>query len=220
MAATTKAQRRKAPPPPPAAPAVPLALQQTVVVQLASLILGAAGAGAAILVPVEGALAMLKLGLSAYVLRFLAMFAVQRAGAPLGVPPGACLDAERENASAWLALFLVHSALRMARAEAEGDVYAQMQREERYFSEHLEAEERRLRAAAMVDSARRLVSAHGLVGWRAVLDSRTTPECRAAHGKNFPADRMPVIGWPGAVHRACRCSVGPPIPGAPVLPTV
>ena len=53
-----------------------------------------------------------------------------------------------------------------------------------------------------------------LVGWKAVMDSRTSAECAAANGKNFPADRPPVIGWPGAVHPHCRCVPTKPYAGA------
>jgi hypothetical protein len=49
-----------------------------------------------------------------------------------------------------------------------------------------------------------------LVGWHAKLDGRTSPECRAADGANFPANRPPSIGWPGAVHPSCRCRPGAP----------
>lgn len=62
---------------------------------------------------------------------------------------------------------------------------------------------------------------HGLLlGWYAHHDDRTTPECADADGKNFRADAMPLIGYPGTVHgSSCRCTPGAPFPGAPELPS-
>jgi hypothetical protein len=93
-------------------------------------------------------------------------------------------------------------------------------RERRFYSQHLDAQARRWQAAAWVDGA---ALRHGrpfidaatgtatrLVGWHATLDARTSPECRAANGANFPANRPPSIGWPGAVHPHCRCKPGVP----------
>lgn len=142
----------------------------------------------------------------------------------LGVPAGPAQTIEMTNAAAWEGLYLVTAAGRLAEAEAEGPAALALAKEaeERYFDLHLVAEERRMRAAALQDMAARLNvdRVHPeLLGWRAVLDDRTTPECRWAHGRNFRADRMPVIGWPGAVHVHCRCSPGPAIPGAPLIPS-
>jgi hypothetical protein len=47
-----------------------------------------------------------------------------------------------------------------------------------------------------------------------------TPECRWANGRNYRADQMPVIGFPGAVHARCRCAASFPLPGAPLLPSI
>ena len=152
--------------------------------------------------------------------------------APLGVPVGPAQRIEQAMAPAWEAAYLVAAAGRLTKAEiAAVDGGADLletakRREANYFLTHLAAEERRMRAAALQDMAAKLnvdrdvESTEGLLGWRSVLDDRTTPECRAAHGRNYKADRMPAIGWPGAVHMRCRCSPGPAIPGAPILPTV
>jgi hypothetical protein len=48
-----------------------------------------------------------------------------------------------------------------------------------------------------------------VVRWKAQLDERTIPQCRAAHGHSFDASQIPVIGWPGAVNSYCRCSAEP-----------
>lgn len=144
----------------------------------------------------------------------------------LSVAEGPAQAIERENAAGWLALYLVAAAGRLTDAATESAEASAAARvaELRYFAGHVAAERRRLRAAAAQDAMASLVPTtdrtRGLLGWRAVLDTRTTAACRWAHGKNFRADEMPSIGWPGAVHRACRCSAGPPIPGAPLIPSV
>lgn len=127
-----------------------------------------------------------------------------------------------EQAPGWRALYLIAAAERlMAGVE---DIVQAKQLEQTYFRQHLYAEERRQRSAALVDRTAELnddrPGESNLSGWRAVLDRRTTPECRRAHGKNFRNDKMPAIGWPGAVHVRCRCSSGPAIPGAPLLPSI
>jgi Phage Mu protein F like protein len=87
--------------------------------------------------------------------------------------------------------------------------------ERHYYGQHLIASWNRMRSAAAVDTA---ASTYGLLlGWRTVLDSHTSPECRAANGLNFRADIMPRIGYPGSVHPHCRCYAGRPVPGARLL---
>ena len=139
---------------------------------------------------------------------------------PSGFTGGPAYRAEEEAAAAWRAIYAVAATDRLSNPT---DFDLAVERELQNYTLHTEAEERRLRAAALVDAAAQLMSdrtTDNLLGWRAVVDDRTTPECRAAHGCNFRADRMPLIGWPGAVHMRCRCSAGPPIPGAPLLPSV
>ena len=91
-------------------------------------------------------------------------------------------------------------------------------RETRYFGQHRDAIWSRAKAAMAVDMA---ALEHGLLlGWYTHLDDRTTPDCAAANGKNFRADAMPLIGYPGTVHGStCRCTPGAPFPGAPMLPS-
>jgi SPP1 gp7 family putative phage head morphogenesis protein len=140
-----------------------------------------------------------------------------------GVPTGPLYDIEVEHAATWEALYLMAAVDRM---DAAGVSPVSKARETRYFEQHKVAVERRLRSAALADVTRQLVAdrdtpaTEGLLGWRAVMDERTTNECRAANGQNFRADRMPTIGWPGAVHPHCRCSAAPAIPGAPLLRSV
>jgi hypothetical protein len=93
---------------------------------------------------------------------------------------------------------------------------AGMARERRYYSLHLDAMWNRATAAGKTDMA---ALEHGdLLGWLAVSDARTSPECRAASGKNYRASRMPYLGYPGGVHNSCRCMPSAPWPDAPMLP--
>lgn len=90
-------------------------------------------------------------------------------------------------------------------------------RERRYYGQHTAAMWNRATAAGKTDMA---AAEHGdLLGWLSVLDKKTSAECRAAHGKNFYASRMPDIGWPGAVHPSCRCMPSMPWPGGKLLPS-
>lgn len=90
-----------------------------------------------------------------------------------------------------------------------------MARERRFYGQHLEASWGRMDAAARTDSTAML---HGLLlGWNAVLDGHTSAECRAADGRNYRADFMPAIGYPGMVHPHCRCWPSKPFPGAPLM---
>lgn len=81
-----------------------------------------------------------------------------------------------------------------------------VQGEKRYFNQHMKAVAKRRAAANAVDKAR--IRYGDDLGWYAKLDSKTSPECRQANGKNFSASRMPAIGYPGAVHPDCRCKPG------------
>lgn len=133
---------------------------------------------------------------------------------------------EERQALAWRSLYILAAAQRLGEAT---DFEHAMAIEHGYFLRHVAAEERRVRAAALVDVTKRLLgdrteeqadSHVPLLGWRAVVDDRTTPECKWANGRNFRADRIPVIGLPGGVHPRCRCVAGPPIKGAPMIPSV
>lgn len=124
------------------------------------------------------------------------------------------------------AQFTVNAAERIARAVADArsrgqDVarafYDAVQAEQRWYAQHLLASWSRADAAARVDSA---AMQYGLLlGWNATEDDRTTAECRWADGRNFRADSMPLIGYPGMVHVHCRCWASRPHPGAPILPS-
>lgn len=114
----------------------------------------------------------------------------------------------------------VLGAAREARAKGgsvPGAIAEALATERRYYLMHLAAMKNRVNAAAMTDKA---AARYGkLLGWNAVLDGHTSPECRAADGWNYLASRMPDIGYPGGVHDACRCSPSAPHPGGKLLPS-
>jgi hypothetical protein len=85
------------------------------------------------------------------------------------------------------------------------------------FGAHLRAEEGRIDGARVIDHA--ATKWGPVLGWFAVRDGRTTPECFASHGGNFSATSPPSIGWPGTLHGGnCRCKPVAPWPGAEMLP--
>lgn len=104
------------------------------------------------------------------------------------------------------AQYVLASAERLEVARKMGNLPQAKKAEQRYFNQHVEAVANRKASAAAVDKAR---SRYGdELGWYAILDSRTSPECKEANGKNFSASRIPPIGYPGSVHPHCRCRPG------------
>lgn len=142
-----------------------------------------------------------------------------------GVTGSATMNASRTN-TIRRAQFALAAARRLtsdvieARSRGQGIITALaagMARERRYFGQHMEAIRQRAGAAQQVDMAS---WAYGdLLGWKTVLDSRTSADCRAANGKNFYASSVPLIGYPGSVHPHCRCYAVAPHPGARMLPS-
>jgi hypothetical protein len=100
-------------------------------------------------------------------------------------------------------------------------VQAAVAAEQRYFGQQVAMGTKRMAAGATADGAAAMNGP--LLGWNAVLDSRTTYGCRAANGQNFYADHPPIVeghpALPGAVHPLCRCWPSAPHPGAPILPS-
>lgn len=150
----------------------------------------------------------------------------------MSFPPGqtgahgpATLAMERANLLR-RAQFVVAAARRVAAdvsaAHSRGQsvpeaITAALRRERRFYAQHLMAIWQRSQAGAQVDSA---AMEHGLLlGWHATRDTRTSAECLAADGRNFYADHVPLIGYPGTVHPHCRCQAGRPFPGARLLPS-
>lgn len=115
------------------------------------------------------------------------------------------------------AAYLANAVQRLAPAVASGDlgrIFRAERAEDRYFEQFQEAERRRNAAGQRVAllAGNYGLNARGelLLNWRATLDSRTSADCRWAHGRNFNALVMPPIGYPGMVHLLCRCEPGPP----------
>lgn len=103
------------------------------------------------------------------------------------------------------AAYLVASAVRMQNAVNQGvQLNAAMSDEMRFFKLHVAAQRNRAQA---IDGVFREASndEHRMLIWKAKMDSRTSPECRAANGLTFTIADPPKIGWPGAVHPHCRC---------------
>lgn len=212
-------------PPPPTAPAIPPSTLAAMALPLAALLLTAVSAAAVI-----AALKLrFKLGvLSALfwlaLLWVLSRIVMQHLPPVTGVTGPASEQTSRMN-TARRAQFAIASTVRVmnamlvARAHGENATQAgeqQVERERRYYQQHLDAMRQRAIAAAEVDMA---VLEYGpILGWKAVLDSHTSAECRAADRSNFYAARPPYIGYPGAVHPSCRCKPVAPWPGGRLLP--
>jgi hypothetical protein len=122
------------------------------------------------------------------------------------------------------AQFVLHAARRITQdlreARAHGQPLGQalssaVEREKRYYGQHLQAIIQRMDAASQTDA--RAAEFGPLLGWYAVRDKHTSAECLAANGKNFYVTAMPVIGFPGGVHPHCRCYPGKPHAGAAIL---
>lgn len=222
-------QQQKSPPaqpaPPPAAPppAIPPATLAAMALPLAGLLLTAVSAAAVV--------AALKLRFKASALFWLALLMIlsrivmQHPPQPAGVTGAASAQVARLN-TARRAQFAIAASRRVmeamiaGRARGEGAIRAgedAVERERRYFQQHLNAMRQRSLAAMGVDMA--ALEYGPLLGWKAVLDSHTSAECRAADRHNFYAARPPDIGYPGAVHAACRCFPVRPWPGGRLLPS-
>lgn len=171
--------------------------------------------------------ALIAWGLPIEIASWLADMASTETKPPdLGLGPiGPMQKAEHRQAYAWRAIYVWSAAERLLAAK---DLAHAEKVERGYFYRHVAAEERRDRAAALVDITSKLLGDRTeeqtiehipLLGWRAVIDNRTTPECKWANGRNFRADSIPIIGIPGSVHFRCRCSAGPALKGAPLIPS-
>lgn len=134
-------------------------------------------------------------------------------------PPGAtpltpAMRAAHGQAAASRAAYLVGAGRRLAGTSGLARL-DQQTKERRFLNQHVAAQNQREQGAMALDAAS---NAYGpLLGWKAVLDDRTTPECRAADGKNFRPARPPAIGLPGVTHTNCRCRPTTPFEGAPTL---
>lgn len=130
-------------------------------------------------------------------------------------PPGPAQLANADAERVFAAWFLERSTARVEQAYAEGAEPGEPEaREERWIQQHLDAQEKRRKAAERVDAEAgkpgqvtdRPGAGRVILKWRAHPDDKTTPECRAADGAWFYADTPPIIGYPGMPHGGtCRC---------------
>lgn len=132
---------------------------------------------------------------------------------PRSVGVGRANSAQADQELYFRAAYVLNAARRIWGRFMDGDSPGQaLKAELPHFRAHQAAAANRQAAAAEVN---RLGSIYGAkLGWYASLDGRETPECAAADGHNFTVGQRPVIGYPGSVHRYCRCKAGPPIAGA------
>lgn len=219
-----QAQQPPQPHPPPVPPAaIPPATLAAMALPLAGLLLTAVSAA--------GVIAALKLRFELSALFWLAMLLVlsrivMRHPPPVtGVIGAAGEQVSRMNA-ARRAQYVIASAERvtnaMLTARAHGGNvaeagYGQVERERRYYRQHLDAMRNRATAAGKTDMA---AAEYGpVLGWKSILDDRTSPECRRADGWNYYAWSMPDIGYPGSVHPSCRCKPAAPWPSGKLLPS-
>ncbi len=172
-----------------------------------------------------------SLGISAAVA--IAVVKMVLGAAPSSGAGGAASQAVLAGEAAYRAAYVAHACVRVQNAVNAGTpLLDALRRELRYLKLHLRAQLNRRKAAAQADRVARWVdmqTAYGpacppgatgmvlLAGWKAVVDARTSPECRAANGCNYRVTQPPLIGYPGTVHVACRCTSVAPYPGAPVL---
>lgn len=119
------------------------------------------------------------------------------------IPSASASAAVQAQEATFRALYVLNATRRI---ESASDREAAINRERDFFKLHMEAASKRRTAASSVDKARARYGDD--LGWYAKMDSRTSPECREANGKNFSALRVPAIGFPGSVHPHCRCRPG------------
>lgn len=185
--------------------------QQRTDEEIIAVIAGALAIGAAVnttaatLAPIVG----VPLGTLAMILKIAMSKSVKYGPSPdTGVPSAATESARLEPY--YRAQYVLAASRRAQVAIKQGGVSVDeaAETERRYFGQHLEAVLNRAKAAGKVDAAAKRYG--DVIGWYARLDNRTSPECRAANGKNFNASVRPAIGYPGAVHTHCRCRPGKP----------
>lgn len=130
------------------------------------------------------------------------LYLVLKARLPTPVGIGPAVAASLNAEAAFRAAYLTNAAVRMQNEVNQGVMLDQaIAKESRFLVLHNAAQLNRRNAAEAVDKA----SVGGVCGWKAVMDAKTSAECRAANGRNFRVDHPPSIGWPGAVHPHCRC---------------
>lgn len=134
---------------------------------------------------------------------------------PSSVPPGgdpysgmaAAARVTAAQNAAYRAAYVIKSAGRIGVSVSNGrSLEDAILSEKRFAVQQQAAGNKRTLNANRVDSAAAVYGDE--LGWYAVLDSRTDPQCRKADGNNFRASSPPSFGYPGAVHPHCRCRPG------------
>ena len=123
-------------------------------------------------------------------------------------PINPMLGAQRRQNAFRRATYVLNSARRISTATLTRDpatIASAWTRELNYLGSHLQANRKRNEAAIQLAERWNKAGRPALMGWWATLDSKTTKECRAAHGRNFDPKSIPPIGYPGSVHPNCRC---------------
>jgi hypothetical protein len=126
---------------------------------------------------------------------------------PAVSPPGPAVNVTVQAETAFRSMYVLNAARRLQAAwNSDGipGLRAAVATERRYLQQHKEAQANRAWAAELVDRA--AAGENIPLRWKAVLDGRTSPECRAADGGLFWPSRPPAIGYPGTVHPHCRCT--------------
>jgi SPP1 gp7 family putative phage head morphogenesis protein len=131
-------------------------------------------------------------------------------GTPAGSPMTSTARQAKADEPTMRAQYILTAAKRLTRAQTL-DVYDQALRlEQTYLDQHRHAGQNRVKAAQALDE---IAAKHGpWLQWIAVLDHRTTPDCRALNGRLFTIDNLPNGQIPGAVHPRCRCRAAPFFP--------
>lgn len=113
------------------------------------------------------------------------------------------------DAHLYRAWYLLNAARRIQQGLSEGKTAQDVIRRERtYMQAHHRAQLRRSQSATAADTAAEVSAINTgrrLVVWRAVLDARTTRDCRVMNGKVFDPAVGTSIGYPGSAHPFCRC---------------
>lgn len=134
-----------------------------------------------------------------------ALYMVLKGSPPVPMAPGPAMAVILRAQSAYQAAYLVNAAARMQNAVNTGtSLDDAIAAEMRNLVMHADAQTNRRQSAAAVDDVAG-GDPHRLLIWDAVMDDRTSAECRAADGNTFTAADPPSIGYPGMVHPHCRC---------------
>lgn len=114
-----------------------------------------------------------------------------------------------QDAHLFRAWYLLNATRRIQTGMADGKTPDQVIRSERnYLRAHQRAQIRRAQAANQTDTAAEaslINTGRRMVVWRAVIDARTTRDCRMMNGKIFDPAVGTTIGLPGSAHPFCRC---------------